>query len=146
MTNEAWTIQVRSSSVGGSYLTAGKIYECRLTHNGLGGYITNDNGDENLILLKNCAHLQGGDWEIVKEHEADDRDADITGAIISLCAGCGVILSEGHGVEIRNRARGYETKDHAPCENCHKDTIPRSGRIECLVSSEDYDKIRRLRG
>lgn len=50
------------------YLTAGKIYEATAYNADLRLYnIQNDMGRKNTILLEDCAHLEGGDWEVVEE-------------------------------------------------------------------------------
>ncbi len=52
------------------YLTPEKQYiaECSGISNPLWAII-DDEGDEILIVLKECAHLRGGDWQVVEESE-----------------------------------------------------------------------------
>ncbi len=63
-------IKVRAMKVPKStpYLTAGKIYDCKLIDNGDQlGRITVDDGKTHSIYISHCAHLEGDAWEIVEE-------------------------------------------------------------------------------
>lgn len=51
----------------GPYLTDGKLYEViRQNQSGRSFFIQGDDGFEILCLISNCAHLSGGDWELIE--------------------------------------------------------------------------------
>jgi len=65
-------IVVRSYEEGiGPHLTAGKVYRS-VTYNPSGLFsILDDDGDEICCLVHECAHLNGGNWVILKEGESE---------------------------------------------------------------------------
>lgn len=59
------------SDEGEAYLTEGKLYpvEEMVSRNLFA--IKSDDGNRELCLLTNCAHLNGGSWEILSEDDID---------------------------------------------------------------------------
>ena len=64
---------------GDPYLTHDKFYEVKHIDSNLEVFeIDADNGDEELFcLLNGCAHLGGGDWEILSEDEINAMVDDL---------------------------------------------------------------------
>jgi len=58
-----------------NYLTLGKEYDFDPEPQN-GGWIRDDNDDRTYILMKSCAHIGGGDWEIVEEKPVESKPAE----------------------------------------------------------------------
>lgn len=55
------TVKFVKPSVDGDHITKGKVYSFEHKRN-KGGHITDDDGDERLIFIPECAHLRFNPW------------------------------------------------------------------------------------
>lgn len=54
-----------------SYLTVGKVYPADTIDDYYGGCIIGDDCEKVFIQINECAHLNGGSWEVVNEKHED---------------------------------------------------------------------------
>jgi hypothetical protein len=60
-----WTHAVFNGDYAPAYLTSGKLYPiCKFINGGF--EVLDDKGHERFCLIKDCAHLDGGTWTLVK--------------------------------------------------------------------------------